>query len=103
MSDSLCDDSHETLRKRVEELERENAGLREDKARLTWNKWPDESSGEYPPDQTPVLIREKCATGVAYCVGGIDRNRGTFGPSWATHWALIPSIDDAARKVEEGR
>jgi hypothetical protein len=61
-----------------------------DVSEFQWHKWPDENDGEYPPDATPVLVREETASGVSYCVSGINRRCGVYGQSFATHWALIP-------------
>ena len=64
-----------------------------------WRKWPDEESGEYPPDETDVLIYE-CGglLGSNHCwekitVGQVSKQRGTYGPSHAKFWALIDRSD----------
>lgn len=54
-----------------------------------WHKWPDEHGGEYPPDETPVLICEKDATGEVFLVRQISKRCGVMGPSFAKAWRLI--------------
>lgn len=59
---------------------------------LEWRLWPREDGiGEYPPDETPVLVYCGNWTNKEVLIGCINRSRGTYGPSGASHWCPLPA------------
>jgi len=68
--------------------------------RRQWRPWPDgtnDDTAEHPPDETPVDIYCGNWAGKDRLIGKISRRCGTYGPSGASHWRLLPAPPKEAR------
>lgn len=63
-----------------------------------WREWPSVGgSGEYPPDETQVLVYCGNWESKDFLLGCINRRCGTYGPSGASHWRFLPAPPEVTR------